>query len=234
MGYNTGDTYEEKIFDICQKKGITPVGSTRAGASANKADVEFVHLGITYKLEVKNKKQPDYGQRRIHYDAAQQTWDWAIQDTFSNFYNKYNVLGLIRRHFIPIWYQKMTLNAKGHWEHVKNKPTYDLLDLKSDQKNFDNPNNPIPIQALFNYYKIRNTYYIQIEGSGFYHLDSDIANLGTTQYDGTLTVRFRLKRHKRNPIHSCSFFAVLKQKSKPTLSVFNIETSKGQIFPAIK
>ena len=232
MGYNTGDSYEEKIFEICKEKGITPLGSTRAGASANKADVEFVNSGIVYKLEVKNDQNPDYGQRRLHYDPNTKIWNWAVNDAVSQFYDSLGVLGHIDPAFSPIWYQKR--RKVGNIYKYFQGATYSEHDLRADQQGFENSSNPISIKALFNYYKKRNTHYIQIEGSGFYHLDSDIANLGTPQYDGSVTIRFRLKRHSSTPIHSCSFFAVLKEERKPTKSPFNIQTSKDQTFPPIR
>lgn len=235
MGYNTGDTYEEKIFEICTNKGITKPGSSRAGASSSQADIEFLHLGNVYKLEVKNNQNPDYGQRRIHFDTNTSTWDWAINDYVTQFYNQLNVRGLINSKFNPIWYQKMVPNIKRtRWRRDLQKKPYDLSDLRYDQTNFENPGNPIPTKALFNYYSKRGTHYIQIEGSGFYHLDQDVANLGTTQYDGVLTIRFRLKRHTSNPVDRCSFFAVLKEHKKPTFSPFNIENNGLQAFPNIK
>jgi hypothetical protein len=235
LGYNTGDTYEEKIFEICKNKGITKPGSVRAGASSSHADIEFLHLGSVYKLEVKNDQNPDYGQRRLHFNTSTRVWEWAVNDTVTQFYNQLNVLGIIKSQFNPIWYQKMLPNLKRtRWKKDPQGTSYNITDLRYDQTNFENPGNPIPTKALFNYYSKRGTHYIQIEGSGFYHLDQDVANLGTTQYDGVLTMRFRLKRHKSTPIHSCSFFAVLKEQRKPTPSPFNIEINALQSFPNIK
>jgi hypothetical protein len=235
MGYNTGDTYEEKIFDICKKMGITPIGSTRAGAAANKADVEFNHLGKTYKLEVKNDKNPDYGQKRIHLDVANNLWIWAKPDASTKFYDQLNVSSFINSHFSPIWYQKKNPNVTfKRWTDKPNTAAYSLIDLKSDQRNFEK-SIQIPLQSLFTYYKKRNTFYIQIEGSGFYHLDSDIAQLGTQQYRGELFLRFRVKHtgHSRGGPDKCQFMAVLKQKTKSAPSLFNIETHTGQKFPKI-
>jgi hypothetical protein len=235
MGYNTGDTYEEKIFDICKTKGITPVGSTRAGAAGNKADVEFIHLGKTYKLEVKNNKNPDYGQKRMHLDVIKNSWLWAKPDSVTQFYNQLNVTSFINSNFNPIWYQKKNPNATfKRWANKPNISSYDLIDLKSDQRNFEK-RILIPLQSLFSYYKNRDTYYIQIEGSGFYHLDSDIAKLGTQQYKGELFLRFRVKHtgHSRGTADKCQFMAVLKQKTKSKPSLLNIEKTSGQTFPKI-
>jgi hypothetical protein len=233
MGFNTGDTYEALIFDICKKKGLIKTNSFRAGASAYQADVEFEHLGKTYKLEVKNNKNPDYGQRRIHYDPSAKIWKWAKDDNVSQFYNSLNVLGYIDKKFNPIWYRKRVKNSAGNYSALVN---YDLSDFQADQKLFENAGNKIPTQALFNYYANRNTHYIQIEGSGFYHLDLDVANLGTQQYDGTLSIRFRVKHagHSDNPPHACQFMAVLKQEKKPKKSKFNLENYPSQTFPNIK
>jgi hypothetical protein len=96
MGFNTGDTYEELIFDICKKKGLTKTNSCRAGASAYQADVEFEHLGKTYKLEVKNDKNPDYGQRRIHYDPSAKIWKWATKKI-----GRRRVFGELGQHGLP-------------------------------------------------------------------------------------------------------------------------------------
>ena len=235
MGYNTGDTYEEKIFDICKKRGLTPEGSTRAGASAHKADVEFIQLGRIYKLEVKNDKNPDYGQKRIHLDVSTGKWRWAKPDPITQFYDQLNVTCFINPHFKPIWYQKKIPNQTlKRWYSSPSQPAYDLNDLKSDQKNFENKI-LIPLQSLFTYYKNRGTYYIQIEGSGFYHLDSDIAGLGTQQYQGELYLRFRVKHtgHSRGGPDKCQFMAVLKQKTKSLASNFNIESDLSQTFPNI-
>lgn len=235
MGYNTGDTYEEKIFEICKKNGVTPLGSMRAGASAHKADVEFMHHGKTYKLEVKNNKNPDYGQKRIHLDVSSGKWRWAKPDAATLFYDQLNVTDFINNNFNPIWYQKKIPNATfKRWRADPQKAPYDLNDLKSDQGNFEK-RILIPLQSLFTYYKNRDTYYIQIEGSGFYHLDKDVAQLGTQQYKGQLYLRFRVKHtgHSRGDADKCQFMAVLKQKTKSQESSFNIESSSGQMFPNI-
>jgi len=233
MGYNTGDTYEEIIFDICQNKGITPPGSTRAGASAKKADVEFIHQGATYKLEIKNKMNPDYGQRILDYDVSLKTWDWAVNDQYSQYLNGLNVKSFIDPNFVPVWYQKRSKNSTTGRFKANQGAIYSASDLIYDQQGFETGFNPISNQAVFNYYAMRNTHYIQVEDSGFYHLDADVASLGTTQYDGVMAIRFRLKRHSSEPIYNCSFLGVLKQTRRATRSTFNIESNPSQSFPLI-
>ena len=45
-------------------------------------------------------------------------------------------------------------------------------------------NIPIPLDTLFEYYAIKKCFYIQIENSGFYHLQKDKFEIGTKQFDG--------------------------------------------------
>jgi hypothetical protein len=232
MGYNTGDTYEEKIFDICKDRGIIAIGSTRAGAAGSEPDLKFIHLGNEYKLEIKNNMNPDYGQKRIHFNPHNGLWDWATDDSVTAFYKELSLLDNIDKNFLPIWYSKRVKNIKGRYSALS---TYTLDDFKTDQSTFENAGNKVPTQTLFNYYAKRETYYIQIEGSGFYHLKQDVAGLGTVQYDGTLTMRFRVKHagHSKNPPHACQFMGVLKQETLPSVSKFNIEPSLSQTFPNI-
>jgi hypothetical protein len=42
MGYNRGDSYEEIIFNILQKKQLLAPNSSRAGAGTG-TDIKFIH-----------------------------------------------------------------------------------------------------------------------------------------------------------------------------------------------
>ena len=66
MGYNKGDTYEEKIFDIFKNKGLLKPGTLRAGAGG-KPDIMFLHNGKEYNLEAKENQGADYGQNILFY-----------------------------------------------------------------------------------------------------------------------------------------------------------------------
>ena len=108
-----------------------------------------------------------------------------------------------------------------------------LEQKRKNQKMFED-NVPISLEALFSFYARKNVYYVQIGGRGFYHLEKDVAGLGTPQLDGELKLRFRAKTHHSKPVHKYSFFAVLKFAKSPTSSRFDIEDKKGRIFPNIK
>lgn len=231
MGYNSGDTYEEKLFSICLKKGLISKGSQRAGADGNRPDLEINFNNHCINIEVKNNKNPDYGQKKLDYNIQTNSWGWAKPDKISRFYEELNLLDKINNEFIPIWYSKR-IKIDGRYQ---NKPGehYDINDFKSDQRNFENPNIEIPNEALFTYYEQKQTFYIQIEDSGFYYLRKDAFNLGVPKFDGKLTLRFRVKHagHTKNPPHSCQFLGALKLSKKPTFSTHNLEGILGQTFP---
>ena len=233
MGYNTGDTYEEKIFNICKDKKILPEGSSRAGAAGNKADIIFIHNQKNISLEVKNSMNPDYGQKKLDFNSTTKNWNWVGDDVISKFYTELNLTKNIDNNFEPIWYKKRH-KVDGKYQ-VFNNQIYTMEDFKSDQTKFNNPNIKIALEALFKYYSMKNTYYIQIEGSGFYHLEKDAANIGTEQFDGEVTLRLRVKHagHTKNPPHACQFLGALKLSKKPTFSKYNLEENLEQLFPAI-
>ena len=129
MGYNTGDTYEEKIFNICKDKNILPVGSSRAGAAGNKADIIFIHNQNNIFLEVKNSKNPDYGQKKLDYDSVTKNWMWVGDDDISKFYTELNLASNIDKKFEPIWYKKRH-KVNGKYKAFANE-IYTMEDFKS-------------------------------------------------------------------------------------------------------
>lgn len=62
--YNKGDAYEDDIFNIMKEKKLLLHGAKRAGAS-NKGDVQFIHRGKIFNLEIKNVWTTDFGQKRL-------------------------------------------------------------------------------------------------------------------------------------------------------------------------
>ena len=238
MGYNNGDTYEENIYNCCNDLNILPPNFSRAGAAADKPDVMFVHQGKEFKLEVKDFTNPDYGQRRIHFYPDRNKWEWARQDKLSELYEELNLKEQISHQFNPIWYQKRVINNNGRYQNEVGME-YNLEDLKSDQQLFGKDKILIPRKTLFLYYSLRDTHYIQIHRSGLYHLDEDVANLGTPQFDGDPHFRFRVKRtsSKLAP-HACQFLGVMKleKKNYPTKSKYNLDKADlitDQLIPDI-
>jgi hypothetical protein len=240
MGYNRGDTYEEHIYEISKNQGIIPPGSSRAGAAANAPDLLFRHLGNDYKLEIKhNITNPDYGQRRVHFYPQTRSWKWALNDELSEYYDELNLTDNIPSDLYPIWYQKRTMKSGDSMYTANGNTEYTEADLKTDQGNFKFNHIQIPRDVLFKYYAVRDTHYIQVDGSGLYHLDKDVAQIGTPQFDGNPHFRFRVKRQSSKvAAHKCQFLGVIKliKKNNPSPSHLNLDTDallEGQIFPKI-
>lgn len=216
-GYNKGDTYEEKIRKICVKKGITLKKFRRGGAGA-KSDIEFVHKGKTYILEVKVDTKADYGQKTFRWNNN--TWKWSLNDKVTQMYTKLGVLDLIQN-------KKITPRL---FTIIREKLTQE--DKTFDQKSFEQSID-IDTEKLFSYYSQKNCHYIQIGGYGFYYLDKDILNLQVPQFDGKLRLRFRAKTIHSVPLWNYGYYAVLKVNKPPTRSSFDIEELNGRKFPPI-
>ena len=214
--YNLGDQYENDIFEVCKKKKILKKNSERGQASSN-SDLIFVHQNKEYNLEVKADLNADFGQKYLNW-SIESGWQWSKPDEVTDFYDQFNVIGLINNKFVP---RKYTLDNDQITEE----------DKIFDQRSFEKPNIECDIKGLYKYYKSKNCFYLQLENYGFYHLDSDIANLDTAQFDGTVSLRLRCKTNHSIPIHKYSFLAVLKMKKKPTISKFNLENDSK--FPNI-
>ena len=217
--FNQGDEYEHQIYQICCESHILPAGFKRAGASAFEPDIVFIHKGQQYSLEVKADKGADWGQKMCKWDENT-GWQWNVVDNTTKLYDELGMLNKIDPNFVP---RKFSLN----------RDTITLKDKRFDQENFERPNIECPIEALFNYYAERDCYYLQFQNYGFYHLKKDIAKLGTQQFNGTITFRFRAKTIHSEPVYKYGFYGVLKLREKPDLSSFDINERENAEFPEI-
>jgi len=178
VGYNRGDKYEEKITNILIDKNILPKEYKRAGAS-NQPDIEIDINQKKFNVEIKAKGHADYGQSFLKWEKNS-GWNWSVVNETTKLYEKLRIIEkYIDKDFKPKRFTKEKLSITDE----DRKDDYAKIDKKV----------VIPISALFEYYKEKNCYYIQIEGSGFYHLSEDIAKLGTIQFDGKLILRLRVK-----------------------------------------
>ncbi len=239
---NKGHIYEEKINSILRNHGVLKPGKASAGSSAVDPDSIFVHKGKEYNLEIKSDGA-DYCQQVILWDKTN-GWHWGEENIVTGLFDDLKVLGSIN--FEP---NKYRFNNNQITEEMK----------KNDQKMIKNTNNEADNQILFEYYKSKGTYYIQIENFGFFYLSEDIANLGVDQFNGKLFWRTRGKTHNRNRYlvnnkkvtktkylkvddnqekekietpWNYSFFCILKLHTKnDNYSNFNINIDEGCKFP---
>ncbi|OIP70539.1 MAG: hypothetical protein AUK43_08825 [Oscillatoriales cyanobacterium CG2_30_40_61] len=217
-GYNKGDIYEQKIFEILQNRNLLSPNSNRAGAGGG-ADLKFIHLSQEYNLEVKLDLKADYGQKTLGWKEG--IWFWNVQDETTNFYTSIGVIEYVnRKNIIP-------------YRYTINKADLDKDHRSSDQKIFEDYVD-IEIRALHSYYAEKNCFYIQIGGYGFYHLQEDILNLGTPQFNCNMKLRLRAKTVHSFPVHQYGFYATLKPVGKPQKSIYDIEQKENRAFPLIK
>lgn len=218
MGYNKGDSYEEKIFKILESKKMLAPNAKRGGSS-KKPDLLFLHRSRPNSLEVKLDLKADYGQKMLKWEDG--VWSWCVNDSVTQLYSELKILEYINRKSI-----------------IPNRYTVPKEEITQDQKTEDQKNfedvQEIDINALYEYYSNRNCYYIQIGDYGFYHLKKDVLNLGTPQFNCKMRLRLRAKTIHSNPIYNYGFYAVLKPYGKPNqVSPFDLEEKEDRVFPPL-
>jgi hypothetical protein len=218
--YNSGDAYEEKLFDALKAKLVLAPGTRRSGAGEG-PDLQFSHRTRVYNLEAKLDLHADYGQKMLRWSLTE-GWNWCKEDQSTELYDKLGVLPY--------------LNSKGLIpnKHRKENPALTVADKKQDQAMFEDNSLHVDINSLRTFYKGKNVFYLQIgSGFGFYCLADDPAKLGVPQFNAEFTLRFRAKTINSTPVHNYGFYAVLKVRPnpKPEKSAFNIEAEYERKFP---
>ncbi len=184
-GDNKGHRYEKKIAEIMKEKQVQL--SKEPAGSSDGADLEFVHLGKQYSLEMKeNVIKPDWGQVGIKYDSDKWVWSSAKdrKKEIIEVYEKLEhdgtvgVLNFLNANFVP---------NKGRVKKIGKK------EREEDVKLLENflPVNPSTIKKFY-----AKTDYLQVgDGYGLYHFKSDVADLGTDEINAEFVLRLRLKAH---------------------------------------
>jgi len=217
-GYNKGDSYEQRIFDILQSRQILSPTSNRAGAGGG-ADLKFLHLSQEHNLEVKLDLKADYGQKTLGWQEG--IWFWNKPNKITDFYTSLGILEYVnQKNIIP-------------YRYTVNKDSLTTTHRSLDQRAFED-SVQIDISALYSYYAEKNCFYIQVGGYGFYHLKRDILKLGTPQFNCDMKLRLRAKTVHSNPIYNYGFYATLKPVGKPQKSIYDIEEQENRAFPLIQ
>jgi hypothetical protein len=219
--YNRGDEYENRLEKLMKKLGIMPKSFRRAGAG-NGVDAVFIHEDKIYNLELKKDLLADYGQKALTWNEKYK-WQWSVKDEVTDLYSGFGILDYINaKNIVP-----------NKYSIPNDELTFDLK--KDDQKKFEDNSQKIGGKALLDYYRLKNTFYIQVgTGYGFYSLSKDPANLGAPKFWTSFTLRLRAKTIHSDFPHQYAFYAVLKVKDKPKKSNMNIESNKTQKIPPIK
>lgn len=217
MPLNKGQIYEEKIRNKLRSKKLLPV-------DLRDNDAGFIYKGKPCFVEVKNKTAPDFGQRGLVWNKNSRIWTWRKNDVITQLYDGYGIKKHIDKNFTPRRYSIEPI------EQISKK------DKEFDQQNFKNKDSGIPMLntfVLYEFYALKQCFYIQIEGKGLYYLKKDAADLGVPQFNLPLTLRLRAKTHESLPIYNYSFFAVIQAKTNNLVkSPCDFEEIVGK-FPAI-
>ena len=213
--YNLGDEYEILIFNLLKDCGVVPHGFMRGRAGPG-VDAVFIHEGIEHNLEIKKDLFADYGQKMLKW-SKKGGWEWRTNDDTNRFYDEIGALDYVRS------------NAMNPNKHRIPDNMLTLGDKKADQKMFEDTSFTVGSEALSKFYSPKGIHYIQIgDNYGFYHIDLDVAGLGTPAFDGEFTLRFRAKTIHSDPVWKYGFYAVLKVKKSPTQSHYNLESYFAQ------
>ncbi len=222
---NAGDIYELKHYRILQRNGYDV--DPPAGSDNSKADIELRSKvnGETIKLEMKEQLGADYAQMNLNYNnSTNRFWidktDRAKAEatateaalTMIGIAEDLNVIAYANRHWNP-----SSTNRPERFNPIYetwNSTTREPGRL-SDIANFKDPPNitgPSVRDAIETYYTNKDTYYIQIQGYGLYHMKEDIRNWGTTGLKDSMSsaeIRLRVKTNDA-PKNTWSFLMALK------------------------
>jgi hypothetical protein len=183
---NKGHKYEKKVAEIMKEKQVQlskePAGST------GDIDLEFLHDSKKFSMEMKeNAVGPDWGQVGLRYEND--SWKWSSskkREDIIKIYDKLEldgiegVLNFLNKKFIP------------------NKGRVEKITKKEHDEDFSKLDNRFEINssALEKFYE--DIDYLQVgNGYGFYHINSDVAKLGTEKIIAKFKLRLRVK-----PIHN--------------------------------
>lgn len=197
LGKNKGHSYEEKIAKILETKNITMPSGGPAGSSDG-SDLTFLHNNKEISFEMKNNvKDPDYGQCVVipKKTGKKWIWDWSPHSKKKKpevieFYNNLKCtdgsIGVLK------YINKKNLTPNKYRldnsELTKNSKLQDL-------KNFEDSKNKISVEAFSLFYKKKSIYLQVGKGFGFYHINDDVADLGTEKFDAEFILRLRAKSH---------------------------------------
>ncbi len=222
---NRGLMYETMIKNILiQRKLLSSALTVKLSRTEN--DAGFIHNGQEYFLELKNASAPDYGARQIDFNPMNNSWQWNGNDAMTKVFNQIGILQKIKS-FTP---RKFIVEDKNLTE----------ADKRFDRSNFANkiPETDMNLvsmgtsgaKILHEYYAKKDCFYIQIEGKGFYYLQSDPANLGVPQFVPQVTFRLRAKTHGSARISNYSFRVVI-TAARSTFIGSDFDLEDPQRFP---
>ena len=231
MADQKGFLYEAAIHTKLKNKGLVPLGFQPAKTNPNLPDGKFIYNGVTYNLEVKlNFEQTDFGQGTLDYTPD----GWVlggVQEFKADGVTPragYAAAEKMRQLLRAIGTEQFA-NRKWGFKRVPNKikipndSNFTLAMKNEDYKNYPSEFKPIDKKSIWDYYAVKNTYYIQIGGYGLYYMDANPANLPIPQFDVTARLRIRMKPSQSYPVYSYGFKTAILVQTKPQKSTMDLD-----------
>jgi len=209
---NRGFQYELDLYEILKGQNLTPPNFYPAGGGHG-PDGMFMFHGMPYNFEIKLDQLADYGQVELRYKNG----SWIFGGKNEEAKELYTGLGVLN--FVVENWGSLGAPRK---ETVSTKD-FTQEDVDYDYKNFVNYFMPIPTKSLYSHYAKKGTHYIQVGKAGFYHLDKDVAKIGTSQFSASLKLRIRIKRRTSSKLNGYGFLTALKIDKRATKSKFDMD-----------
>lgn len=232
MAGEQGYLYEQKCNRILKRIGVLPGRTTKYGG--NKVDVPdgaFKYNDIKYNIEYKLDMRVDLGQATLAYDLGKKRWYITGQQTPE---------GIEIQDMLRAAGAEKLINSNDGWKSLgppervlAGETRVSREQAQTDYLKFKDKFLPVPSSYTNNYYAAKDTYYIQIGGLGFYHMQSDPARIGAPQFLPNLRVRFRIKGDalSSETYYKYRFTVALQAASRPTRSPFDIERDPSFLIP---
>jgi len=201
-GYNCskyGYMYECICFNVLkniiyQNKLFITTPSNKIGGSSARNDLEFLHNGLVYGIEIKKFNTPDWMQCSLKHINRGWTCSQKSKipvESAKIFKNIVKSKNIFNGKTPPFMTKKIT-----HAEWKKHK---------EESNTWNDRYYDIPSDTINKLYLFKKCMYIQISTYGLYHLGNDICNFGTPKFKIEQKLRVRTKIHsKKNKSGFCS------------------------------
>ena len=206
-----GLAYEKQVADALSnlKYNGTPLSVQPSTAGGSKdSDIRFSIAGVSYSLEVKDKKAFEGGQKRmIPGDQGliipEDCLHKECLDSYIPFQGR-----------IPSFLKGD--KRPEQWAAEKHLFADEFIAVDS--------------KKVAEYYRRKGESYIQVEGKGLYHLGIDVLACGVPEFICQTQLRIRCKCHKSTPMHRSIMTSFIYKKETLVPSPYDILTKPPPCF----
>ena len=219
---NNGQLYEIQLNAKLVEDGLSPVGF-RAAGNGSGPDAAIMYDDKEIKIEIKDRIYADFGQSTLKYNMETLRWELTGRKTAAAL----SMQEMLRSYGVDEFANKVWGAYGAPRKTSVPRKQFTREDAEYDMVTFQSHFMGIPQEVMHNYYRTKDTYYIQVGGYGFYHLHSDPLNLGTPQFDAKMQTRIRRKSGGNSKgIGNYRYSTALMPATAPSVvSPYNIEYS---------